>query len=117
MVTLVFFIVILFTGCNARYVFLYVSRVDGDRPGMMRNSHDWSIPPEVAFRICGIRETFEESGVLLARSQSDFQQESDEMFRPLCGKVYDKLPIDQLKTYRKLVHKDDSKFLEMCQVK
>ena len=82
---------------------------------MMRNSHDWSIPPEVAFRICGIRETFEESGVLLARGRNEFQKD-EETFRPLCGNVYNNLPIEKLKEYRKLVHKDDSKFLEMCMV-
>ena len=49
-------------------------KIPGVRPPMMMNrtSRDQNIlPPEIAFRICAIRETFEETGLLLVCRTSD----------------------------------------------
>lgn len=39
---------------------------------MIGNNNHWPVHPEIALRICAIRETFEESGILVALSKSQF---------------------------------------------
>lgn len=75
------------------------------------------IPGEVALRICALRETFEESGVLLAVSKLEEksllkslqgQRVSDEHY-----KVND-LCRDDLSKWRALVNQNPSNFVRMC---
>ena len=68
---------------------------------------------EVAFRICAIREAFEEAGVLLVRDQSDVARTIDFLpgtFSPAV-KV---LPESLLKEWRERVHSNAEEFLVMC---
>lgn len=67
---------------------------------MLTNSTSTYIPSDVAFRICAIRETFEESGVLLWKS--------------LLGDKNINVDMDDIQTWRKEVYADASKFLTMC---
>ena len=50
---------------------LQIKQTDGRRPPMFHPEPSDTILREVAYRICAIRETFEETGVLLARSSAD----------------------------------------------
>ncbi|KAM9366497.1 acyl-coenzyme A diphosphatase NUDT19 [Symphorus nematophorus] len=74
------------------------------------------IPGEVAFRICALRETFEESGVLLVVSKQDEKNvlksiedgATDQVLHnaELCSK--------ELSRWRILVNQDPSNFIQMC---
>ena len=73
--------------------------IQGPRPPVLKKSTT-DIPSEVAFRICAIRETFEESGILLLKSFTDEQQSH--------------LSMDEIKSWRKEVYADATKFFTMC---
>lgn len=72
------------------------------------------IPAEVAFRICAIRETFEESGVLLAvpaeQSRSKLTSLDNSALYPLS--VHKDLKT--IDAWRQKVNKDPNEFLNMC---
>ncbi|ESO90863.1 hypothetical protein LOTGIDRAFT_191687, partial [Lottia gigantea] len=97
--------------------FKYVQKGGVDCPmfNRERDPQFCYIPSELAFRICAIRETFEESGVLLARKIADLKDiTADFMAKsPILG-----TPIhnekDILEYWRKEVYADPSKFLAMC---
>lgn len=72
------------------------------------------IPGEVAFRICALRETFEESGVLIAVPQEEGPRSTH-----LCSahQVPDEVPDicrSELSRWRTLVNEDPSNFVRMC---
>lgn len=77
------------------------------------------IPGEVAFRICALRETFEESGVLLVVSKPEqsglFKSIDDRCAsqQVLHNKVND-LCSTELSKWRTLVNQDPSNFIRMC---
>ena len=68
---------------------------------------------EVAFRICAIREFFEEAGILLARRRSEVKSVIHNLpgsFPPSVAK----LPQAVLEEWRAKVHADASEFVTMC---
>ena len=69
----------------------------------------WTLPPDVAYRICAIRETFEESGLLLVTNR-DLLVSSDE---PL---VVSSSPAELQKAadQRQKVEQQPEYFLQMC---
>lgn len=72
-----------------------------------------AIPGEVAFRICAIREMFEESGVILARAKSDVGIVADLLpgsFQPSVKW----LPKDTLQYWRSKIHANAEEFLSFC---
>lgn len=72
-----------------------------------------SIPADVGLRICAIRETFEESGVLLLRDASQLiSLQMDTSFGNV-GKAHT-LPSLQLSHWRKQVHENAFNFLALC---
>ena len=79
--------------------FTSLVNIQGSRPPSLKKSTT-DIPSEVAFRICAIRETFEESGILLLKGITDTHR-SD-------------LSTDDIQSWRKDVHGDANKFLTMC---
>ena len=79
--------------------FTCLVNIQGPRPPVLKKSCT-DIPSEVAFRICAIRETFEESGILLLKSFTDAQ------------KSY--LDFDEIQRWRKEVYTDATKFFTMC---
>jgi len=79
--------------------FTCLVNIQGRRPPVLKKSCT-DIPSEVAFRICAIRETFEESGILLLKSFTDAQ------------KSY--LDFDEIQRWRKEVYTDATKFFTMC---
>jgi 8-oxo-dGTP pyrophosphatase MutT (NUDIX family) len=75
--------------------------------GKISEEQDGPVPPpgdprrhvdSKTYRLCAIRETFEESGVLLAKA-------------PRTGRLFD-LPDSTRKEMRKVVHKEEVKFTE-----
>ena len=71
------------------------------------------IQGEIAFRICAIREMFEEAGVLLARDTSDVDTVFDLLpgsFRP----AVKLLPIPLREQWRERVHSNAEEFITMC---
>ena len=71
------------------------------------------IPGEVAFRICAIRELFEESGVLLTRRKKDVPLVAHLLpgsFQP----AVKWLPCDTLNHWRSKIHNDAFQFIEFC---
>ena len=66
-----------------------------------------SLPAHVGFRICAIRETFEESGVLLVRSLKDGNDAGSSSVRKV-------LSDDEVKSWRGKVHSNASMFMQLC---
>lgn len=76
-------------------------------------SDDDSLPGEIAFRICAIREMFEEAGVLLARDNGSVKTVLDLL--PGTFKPSVKLLSDSVQQHwRKRVHSDAREFTTMC---
>ncbi|RUS70613.1 hypothetical protein EGW08_021626 [Elysia chlorotica] len=85
-----------------------------------------TLPADVAFRICAIRETFEEAGVLLARPALDSRklvkrictEREDHSYRAQSSgslnTAYTHEDPQVLKTWRARVNRDAGQFLEMC---
>lgn len=72
-----------------------------------------TIPGEIAFRICAIREMFEEAGVLLARNCENIETVATQLpgsFKPAV-KI---LPESLRQHWRERVHSNANEFLVMC---
>lgn len=81
----------------------------------MRDTQFESVESELAFRICAIRETFEESGVLLVKptKQAPNKVNNELQLKPTYG-CYSNLPEASIQLWREKVEKDASQFLVMC---
>lgn len=71
------------------------------------------IPGEVAFRICALRETFEESGVLLVVPKTEENRLLKGTDDASVNAINDICP-DKLKKWRSLVNQCPSNFIKMC---
>lgn len=77
------------------------------------------IPGEVAFRICALRETFEESGVLLVLSKLEEKRllediEESRYTDKVTHTKMSELNSSELTKWRALVNKNPSNFIRMC---
>ena len=72
-------------------------------------NHYEDIPAEVAYRICAIRELFEETGVLLAYKKSNLNHGSATAYGSMLT-----LHDDIACKWRKIVHDNALNFIEMC---
>lgn len=79
------------------------------------------IPGDVAFRICAVRETFEESGVLLAvpkHEESGIRVHTDDAYdsdtQPTLTRLSGPWKKDVLSKWRSLVIGNSSNFIKMC---
>ncbi|XP_032087305.1 nucleoside diphosphate-linked moiety X motif 19 [Thamnophis elegans] len=70
-----------------------------------------ALPADVAFRICAIRETFEESGLLLVVPAGTDAQPASLLEMPAAQKL---LPAGQLEEWRRRVQGDPEDFLQLC---
>uniref|UniRef100_A0A8C5S2X7 Acyl-coenzyme A diphosphatase NUDT19 n=1 Tax=Laticauda laticaudata TaxID=8630 RepID=A0A8C5S2X7_LATLA len=76
-----------------------------------------ALPADVAFRICAIRETFEESGLLLVvpaeRAAAGTEGPAAPALRP-AERLRRLLPAGQLEEWRRRVQGDPGSFLQLC---
>ncbi|KAI8759259.1 nucleoside diphosphate-linked moiety X motif 19 mitochondrial [Biomphalaria glabrata] len=85
-------------------------------PNIFTRERQTKLPNEIGFRITAIRETFEESGVLLARPLSDLKDLvhlSSSSHHPF-GATYCNIPIKTSMSWRNKIISDPSKFISMC---
>ena len=68
-----------------------------------------SLPAHIGFRICAIRETFEESGVLLVKPLKD--NSHAESSADIGQKV---LNDEEVKSWRGKIHSNSSMFIQLC---
>lgn len=86
------------------------------RPPMFRTDRrklGSPVPGDVAFRICALRETFEESGVLLVVPAGNAPSEVTEVASRLRSDVAD-VRTAELSRWRTLVNQDPCNFIRMC---
>jgi nucleoside diphosphate-linked moiety X motif protein 19 len=79
---------------------------------LLTEKREWTFNADIAFRICAIRETFEESGILLGtnRTQRSHLTRKDTLpFRSASDLIVGDA------AWRKKVEKDSLQFLAMCQ--
>lgn len=72
-----------------------------------------SVPGEVAFRICAIREVFEEAGILLARDQSDVPNKLGLVAGSFAPAVK-QLPLPLMEEWRDKIHNNAQEFVNLC---
>ena len=78
---------------------------------MYKVNRDWPVPAAVAFRICAIRETFEESGLLLVTKQNDGLPAASQCSAVTRSAKSLTLAGDE---WRKKVEKNPMEFLSLC---
>jgi nucleoside diphosphate-linked moiety X motif protein 19 len=71
------------------------------------------LPLEVAFRLCAIRETFEETGILIAYDKGQVANAAGEALVTTSFLKNEK-KLDALKDWHASVLKDSSQFIQMC---
>ena len=71
--------------------------------------YDSDLPAEIGLRICGIRETFEESGILFYTDKSSVQNGRDSN-----ASKKTKVPKHIFSAWQKEVNHNEGKFMEMC---
>lgn len=91
----------------------------GPGPPMFSRKRDEQfskIPSEVAFRICAIRETFEECGILLTRPANDNTRKCllDLKNSPISFGTVGNIGLADFESWREKVDKDASQFITMC---
>lgn len=105
--------VTLFENCAGTRPFASITPVSTRLPLYSTLPADTTVPGEVAFRICAIREIFEEAGILLARDQADVPSKLGLIggsFPP----AVKKLPSSLMKEWRSKVHTDALEFVNLC---
>jgi nucleoside diphosphate-linked moiety X motif protein 19 len=101
-----------FQNCGSDVIRLGKQMKGKVRSSLMSRIHNSVIPNEIGFRICAIREAFEESGILLAR-RSDAIKQNTEFGKQV--HIYDKKESKSfLETWRRKVHNDADQFVELC---
>ncbi|KAH9515499.1 Nucleoside diphosphate-linked moiety X motif 19, mitochondrial [Bulinus truncatus] len=88
----------------------------GKGPPIFSRARNTNLPSEIGLRITAIRETFEESGVLLARPVSDIRHMADicsPVNHPICSTSCNISPERNI-VWRNRVIADPSQFLPMC---
>ncbi|GAB0095943.1 Nucleoside diphosphate-linked moiety X motif 19 [Sergentomyia squamirostris] len=82
-----------------------LSQIEGPRSFIFQRERPTDVAREIALRIGAIRETFEEVGVLIAKTAQQFAKES-----PLASSVtgFD------VKEWQKIVHGDHREFIRLC---
>lgn len=85
--------------------------IQGIRPPLFLQDHQSPLPIDVAYRICAIRETFEECGILLLRKSRDTISNPDTVTLGKCAATDNA----DLSHWRERVHDDASSFLSLCQ--
>ncbi|XP_077989597.1 acyl-coenzyme A diphosphatase NUDT19-like [Glandiceps talaboti] len=89
--------------------------IGGKRPPVFTTERATGTPNEVAFRICAIREAFEEAGLLLVKPNKSTVYEDVAKWSDIrrCVKLIGR---DKLREWRKRVHDDASQFINLCRL-
>ena len=82
--------------------------IPGPRPPVYAHYTNCAVRPEVAFRICALREAFEESGVLLLKGDEKIENQK------LAHDYYLDINNDELWSWRQKIHKDATNFIDLC---
>ena len=77
---------------------------------MIENNNHWPVHPEIALRICAIRETFEESGILVALNSSHFDHCRKKAKVDFSSVLQD----DSILEWRNKVLKNPFEFIRLC---
>lgn len=94
-----------------------VKQLHDTRPPMFatdRKQFGSPIPGDVAFRICAVRETFEESGVLLVVPSEEADADHGGESRPALTALSHRWDKSLLAKWRSLVLENSSNFIHMC---
>ena len=89
-------------------------RIGGQRPPAIACKRESQFPPEVGFRIAAIRETFEESGILLLTPKEYFQG-GHQVVRNGIRAVRYLLSDSEAESWRQRVRKDCGEFYTLCE--
>nr|XP_054757366.1 acyl-coenzyme A diphosphatase NUDT19-like [Lytechinus pictus] len=84
--------------------------IEGIRPSILASDHQSPVPIDVAFRICAIRETFEECGILLLKKARDILSNPDTVTLSSCKATGNA----DLALWRERVRNDASSFMSLC---
>ena len=77
------------------------SQITGPRPPLFKSYETVALNPDVAFRICAIREAFEECGLMLFKSKHTMNNILKMDYEDALG-------------WRQKVHKNAFAFIELC---
>lgn len=105
----------IFRNADARYLplldHLKVDQDDGKRSPMMADGIFGcdGLSPEVVYRICAIRETFEETGILIARTNTSNTMSAR------YARVHNFASPNEAESWRKRICKDPNEFFELFQ--
>ena len=77
------------------------SCISGPRPEMFGKYNSTAVIPDVSFRICAIREAFEECGLMLFKSATN----ENNVLKMNCEEIF---------SWRQKVHENAFAFLELC---
>lgn len=72
------------------------------------------LPPHISYRICAIRETFEETGLLLARMKPAAESQPNSFQNQKFASIFMFDDQNTLKYWREKVHADANNFLRLC---
>ncbi|XP_077988479.1 acyl-coenzyme A diphosphatase NUDT19-like [Glandiceps talaboti] len=89
--------------------------IDGKRPPIFATERATGTPNEVAFRICAIREAFEEAGLLLVKPNQSTVYEDVAKWSDI-RRCVKQIGRDKLREWRKRVHDDASQFINLCRL-
>lgn len=88
--------------------------VNSSRPPIISSERrNWDVVADVAFRICALRETFEESGLLFVTRDLPVQQQHDLTLEDR-GSMLEDFGPGVLKVWRQKVNDNSTEFLRMC---
>ncbi|XP_033120239.1 nucleoside diphosphate-linked moiety X motif 19-like [Anneissia japonica] len=105
-------------GINSIVDFGKMLTIQGERPLVFTEKRETSspstIPSELAFRICAIRETFEEAGVLMLKSFQDVQNNQCTEVTFAKNYQHPSLSESKIDEWRHRVHEDAHQFILLC---
>jgi len=85
------------------------NNIDRSKCPMLIQQDDDLLPPDVSYRICAIRETFEETGLLIATQDKNDNKKKNEY-----SSVYKFKDASSADYWRKQVYKNAENFLQLC---
>jgi nucleoside diphosphate-linked moiety X motif 19, mitochondrial len=101
-----------FAGCTLEEIYQTLNSAQSKVP-LIREKRSWKVGADIAFRIGAIRETFEESGLLIATNREQLQKQSLNLGNIPAYRSSSSLTITD-QSWRKKVQNNPFEFLNMC---